>query len=63
MANEANGAKTEFVFVSSREWKDIYKSMACEHCLRTGVVKVEKDGVVIMCTRSTRKAKAAKCRL
>ena len=55
------GAKTSFVFVPSKKWKDIYKAMECEKCLRTGVVKVEDKGVVILCTQSTIADKKTKC--
>jgi len=64
MGRMANGAKTEFITIPSRRWKDIYKAMDCERCLRTGVVKVQAKGVVIMCTKGARigkKGAAAVC--
>jgi len=54
MERMANGAKTEFILIPSRKWKDIYRAMDCESCLRTGVVRVEKEGVVVMCTRGAK---------
>lgn len=56
----ANGAKTEFIFIASKKWKDIYDAMDNENCLRAGVVKVEKNGVVVMCTRGAKSRKKSR---
>lgn len=47
------GAKTEFVFIPSKDWKEIGKAMGKMKCLRCGVIRVEKNGVRILCAVSS----------
>lgn len=47
------GAKTDFVFIRTKDWKKIDKKMKELKCLRCGVTKVEKDGVVMLCAKSS----------
>ncbi|VVC02918.1 Uncharacterised protein [Candidatus Bilamarchaeum dharawalense] len=46
------GAKTDFVFIRTKNWKEIDKKMKRLKCLRSGVIRVEKTGVTILCARS-----------
>ncbi|MFH1785619.1 MAG: hypothetical protein ABH842_04265 [Candidatus Micrarchaeota archaeon] len=45
-------AKTDFIFVKSKNWKTIDKAMKKMKCLRSGVIRVEKNGVTILCAHS-----------
>lgn len=47
------GAKTDFVFLRTKDWRKIDKKMKALKCLRCGVTKVEKDGVVILCAKTS----------
>ncbi|MGV8084765.1 MAG: hypothetical protein ACP5N9_00755 [Candidatus Bilamarchaeum sp.] len=47
------GAETRFIFIPSKDWKEIDKFMKKEKCLRCGVIKVEEKGVRILCAKSS----------
>jgi hypothetical protein len=47
------GAKTEFIFIKSLKWDEIYSQLKKKKCLRCGIVRVEKNGVVALCAKSS----------
>jgi hypothetical protein len=62
MAKKAKeGARTDFVFIPYTAWRDIYRVMECDRCIRTGVVKVHRGGVTVLCTRSAKKGRDLTC--